>query len=347
MIKPATIKDVAEKAGVSKGAVWAALKTGKSSIRLADATRERIKKAAKELNYRPNIVAQSMVSQKSYLIGFNFSCSNNPWHHAVHIINGLRSCCKVHGYSLVVYPANNIEEEYQNLQQAVNRQLDGLLTIPLLRGGRTNSEEYCRIAREVMPVVQVCSPLYPELPSIAHDFNYIAKSATEYLIKRGHRQIMLVTFDNYKDSYCGLPSYQHNQGYQMAMNEAGLIPKTIPHETSEQFPANAAYEIAEQILKLSPKPTAIVASSNNAAYGLIKRWEELGIKVPDDISIIGCANDLDVPSCLIPKLNTFKAEFEDICTRAFHMCLDNKKTAEPEHFRVKLQLAEGKTVRDL
>jgi DNA-binding LacI/PurR family transcriptional regulator len=345
MVKSVTIKDVAEKAGVSKGSVWAALKAGKSSIRLAPATRERIQKAALELNYRPNIVAQSMVSKKSYLLGFNFSCNNNLWHHAVQIINGLRDCCRASGYSLVVYPANNVDEEYQNLQQAVNRQLDGLLTIPLLTDDRHNGKEYCRIAKEVMPVVQVCFPLCPELPSIAHDFSYIAKHATEYLIDRGHRQIVLVTFDNYRDPYSGLPSFQHNEGYQAAMAAAGLNSRTVSPESSvHKQPADGAYRIAEKIIQLSPRPTAIVAGSNNAAFGLIKRWEEIGIKVPKDISIIGCANDLDIPDCLNSGLSRFESVFEDIGKRAFNLCLEQKKQMKPEQFRIKLKLLEGKTV---
>lgn len=348
MIKSVTIKDVAERAGVSKGSVWAALKTGKSGIRLAPATRERIQKAARDLNYRPNIVAQSMVSQKSYLIGFNFSCNNNLWHHAVQIINGLRNCCNEQGYSLVVYPANNVDEEYHNLQQAVNRQLDGLLTIPLLTDNRHNGEEYCRIAREIMPVVQVCFPLCPELPSISHNFSYIAKSATEYLINRGHRQIVLFTFDNYKDPVNGITSYEHDRGYRMAMTQAGLNSRTFSHESHIfKHTADDAYQAAEQILQLSPRPTGIVTSSNSAAYGLIKRWKELGVKVPDDISIIGCASDLDMPDCLTPSLDSFKTEFEDIGKRAFELCLKQKKQIKPEQFRMKLQLAEGKTVRDL
>jgi LacI family transcriptional regulator, galactose operon repressor len=347
MIKSITIKDVAEKAGVSKGSVWAALKTGKSSIRLAPATQERIQKVARELNYRPNIIAQSMVSKKSYLIGFNFSCNNNLWHHAVQIINGLRDCCKASGYSLVVYPANNVDEEYQNLQQAIKRQLDGLLTIPLLTGNRHNGKEYCRIAKEVMPIVQVCLPLCPELPSIVHDFSYIGKHATEYLLGRGHRQIVLVTFDNYRDPDNGITSYEHDQGYRLAMAEAGLNPRTFSHESHVfKHVADDAYRVAEQILQLSPRPTAIVTSSNSAAFGLIKRWKELGIKVPEDISIIGCADDLDIPDCLSPRLNSFKTEFEDIGKRAFQLCLEHKKQIKPEQFRIKLQLLEGKTVRD-
>jgi LacI family purine nucleotide synthesis repressor len=347
MIKSVTIKDVAEKAGVSKGSVWAALKSGKSGIRLAPATRERILKVAREMNYRPNIVAQSMVSRKSYLIGFNFSCNNNLWHHAVQIINGLRACCKAAGYSLVVYPANNVDEEYQNLQQAVNRQLDGLLTIPLLTGSRHNSEEYLRIAKEHMPVVQVCFPLCSELSSITHDFKYIAKRATEYLIERGHQNIVLVTFDNYLNPQSGITSYEHNLGYRSAMEKVGLNARTFSHEAHVfKHSADDAYQIADKVLELVPRPTAIVASSNSAAFGMVKRWEELGVKVPEDISIIGCADDLDIPECLRPELTSFRTEFDDIGKNAFQLCLDQGKSKKPEHIRIKLKMLTGKTVKD-
>ena len=346
VIKSVTIKDVAKKAGVSKASVWAALKTGESSIRLAPATRERIQDAVRELNYRPNKVAQSMVSQKSYLIGFSFSC-NNLQYHAAHIINGLRDYCNNCGYSLVVYSAKDIEEEYRNLQQAVNRQLDGLLTIPILTDNRDNRQEYCRIAREIMPVVQVCTPLCPELPSIAHDFRYIAKHASEHLIERGHRQVVLATFYNYKDPVGGMSSFAHNEGYREAMLEAGLSPRTITYDCiKHKHPADGAYLMAEQILQMSPKPTAVVVSSNNAAFGLIRRWEELGIKVPDDISIVGCANDLDIPDCLNSGLSRFEDMFEDIGKRAFHMCLEQKRREKPEHISMKLKFIGGETVRD-
>ena len=348
MTKSVTIKDVAERAGVSKASVWAALKTGESGIRLAPKTRERIQNAVRELNYRPNIVAQSMVSQKSYLVGFNFNCSSNLWYHTQQLLMILCRCCEEKDYSLVVYTAGSIEEEAKNLKLAINRRLDALITLPVLIGSRHNGEEYKRIAKEIMPVVQVCLPLWPELPSIAHDFRYIAKRASEYLIGRGHRQIVLVTFDNYRDPYNGISSFEHNQGYQMAMTKANLNPKVVSHGGNNQNqPADDAYQIAEQILQLSPRPTAIVTSSNNTAFGLIKRWEELGIKVPDDISIIGCANDLNIPDCLNSGLSSFETAFEDIGKRAFHLCLEQKKQIKPKQFRIKLQLLEGKTVRNL
>ena len=200
----------------------------------------------------------------------------------------------------------------------------------------------------IMPVVQVCNPLCPELPYIVHDFRYIARYATEHLIERGHRQIALVTFDNYTDSIGGMPLFEHNEGYETAMREAGLNPRTLTHESHAfKHSADDAYKIAEQILQLSPRPTAVVSSSNSAAFGLIKRWQEVGVRVPEDISIIGCASDLDIPECLSPELNSFKTEFENMGRRAFQLCLKQKKQLKPEHFRMKLQLLEGKTVRNL
>jgi DNA-binding LacI/PurR family transcriptional regulator len=348
MKKKFTIKDIAEKAGVSKGAAWAALKEQQCSVRMASATRERIRKVAAELNYRPNILARSLTQQKSYLIGFNFNVNCNLWHHAVQIINGMRELCSTHDYSLVVYLANNAEDEYQNLQKAVDRHLDGLLTIPVLMDGRHNRDEYCRISREVMPVVQVCYPLCQDLPYICHDFRYLAKRATEYLIERGHRRIALVTFDKYSDQEEGLTSFEHHHGYLEAMNSAGFDASVFPHGSFvHSYAADDAYAIAEKVLHTLPRQTAVVASSNSAAFGLIKRWEELGVRVPDDISIIGCANDLDVPACLTPDLTRFESEFDYIGQQAAQLCLQLSEPSTPKQIRLKLKLHKGATVKDV
>ena len=348
MTRPSTIKDIAEKAGVSKGAAWAAMKEQQHSIRMSPSTRERVRKVAAELNYRPNILARSLKHQKSYLIGFNFNVNCNLWHHAIHIINGIQELCNAHDYSIVVYLSSNVEDEYQNLQKAVERRLDGLLTIPMLTDGRHNRDEYHRISREIMPVVQVCYPLCPDLPCICHDFRYLAKHATEYLIDRGHRHIALVTFDNYCDPEEGLTSFEHHKGYLEAMSSANLDASVFPHGSCVEnvHVADDAYAIAEKILHTLPPLTAVVASSNSAAFGLVRRWEELGVRVPDDISIIGCANDLDVPACLTPDLTGFKAKFDYIGQQAVKLCLQLAKTSAPKQIRLKLEIHEGKTVRD-
>lgn len=349
MAKFATIKDIAEKAGVSKGAAWAALKEQKCNVRMASSTRERIRKVAAELNYHPSILGKSLTHQKSYLIGLNFNVNSNLWHHAIQIINGIRELCNTHGYSLVVYLSSNADDEYQNLQKAVERRLDGLLTIPLLTDGRHNRDEYYRIAQEIMPVVQVCYPLCPDLPYIHHDFRYLAKHATEYLIERGHRHIALVTFYNYCDPEGGLSSFEHHQGYLEAMKSASLDTFVFPHGAAcvNGYVADDAYAIAEKFLHVLPGQTAVVASSNSAAFGLIKRWEELGVRVPDDISIIGCANDLDVPTCLTSDLTRFNSEFDYIGQQAIKLCLQLSEPSDPQQIRLKLKIHDGKTVRIL
>jgi LacI family transcriptional regulator len=348
MTKLATIKDIAEKAGVSKGAAWAALKERQHSIRMSSSTRERIRKVATELKYSPNILARSLKHQKSYLIGFNFNVNCNLWHHAMQIINGMRALCNAHDYSLVVYLANSVEDESQNLKKAVERHLDGMLTIPLLINGLNNRDEYCRISREIMPVIQVCYPLCPDLPYICHDFRYLAKRATEYLIERGHRRIALATFDNYCDPAEGLTSFEHHQGYLQAMRSAGLDALVFPYEACVSgHAADKAYAVAEKILHALPRQTAVVASSNSAAFGLIKRWGELGVRVPDDISIIGCANDLDIPACLTPDLTRFESEFDHIGQQAAQLCLQLSEPSTSKQIRLKLKLHKGGTVRDV
>lgn len=347
-MKTVTLSDVAKAAGVSVSAVSKVLLGGGGkTTRVSEARSKHIQEIAAKLKYRPNILARSLIYQKSYLIGFNFNVNCNLWHHAIQIINGMRDLCNAHGYSLVVYLANNVDDEYQNLQKAIERHLDGMITIPMLLNGYHNRDEYYRISREIMPVVQVCYPLCPDLPYIHHDFHYLAKHATEYLIERGHRHIALVTFDNYCDKEEGITSFEHYQGYRDAMRTAGLDTLVFPHASfANGSAADDAYAVADKILSAHPRQTAVVASSNSAAFGMIKRWEELNIRVPDDISIIGCANDLDVPSCLVSDLTRFKSEFDYIGQQAIKLCLQLSESLSPKQIRLKLKLHEGRTVRD-
>jgi DNA-binding LacI/PurR family transcriptional regulator len=343
------LADIAKEAGVSVVTVAKALNsTGGKNARVSEATADRIKEIAKRLNYRPNILGRSLSNKKSYLIGFVFNINNNLWHHAVQIIGELHKQCLNNGYSLVAYPSSNATEEFKNLQQAIDRQLDGLLTLPSVDlDGSNNAEEYRRIAKEIMPVIQVCYPLCPELPSISHDFRYLARTATEYLQKRNHRKIAIVTFDNFHNKTGGLTSYEHHQGYLEAMNAAGLEPQVFSHGFSpEKHPADISYMIADKIAQSPSRPSAVVVSSNSAALGLIKRWEATGIKVPEDISVIGCASDLDIPACFAPSLTGFVSEFDHIAQDALAMCLGNKVKGKSTHAKIKLKLQQGETVCD-
>lgn len=344
MTKRPTIRDVAEKAGVSRGAAWAALHPEKYNIRVSDATRAKVKAIASKLNFRPNMIAKSLICQKSFLLGYVYNSQASLY--AMPIIDNISKECAEHDYSLIVYPVSSLEEERHSLQLAMDRQVDGLLAYPYLgKKGNSNKKFFNDIAKSGIPLVQLILPLSSSQPCFCHDFYYLGKTATEYLLQRGHRNIVFVVNENYQDKVGGLMGYEHHRGYEDIMQDAGLSPKVVTYKTVLRF-GDATYKIAEMIINLPKRPTAVVCSSNYAALGLMKRWEELGIRIPEDISIFGCTNNLGLPQVMLPRLTSFVPCYDKIGSQAVKCCL-NLSDAETSGKRFKLDINEGKTVRSL
>ena len=138
-----------------------------------------------------------------------------------------------------------------------------------------------------MPLVQVCYPLCPELPYIHHDFRYLAKRATEYLIEHGHHRIALATFDNYCDPVEGLTSFEHHQGYLEAMGAAGLDASVFPYEACVNgHAADKAYAVAEKILHALPRQTAIVASGRPRHHAVNNLFLQHEVLVFDHVHML-------------------------------------------------------------
>jgi DNA-binding LacI/PurR family transcriptional regulator len=344
MKKKTTIRDLAEKAGVSRSAAWAALNPNKN-IRVSDETREKVLKIASELNFRPNMIAKGLVCKKSFLLGLVFNRQASLY--AMSIIDSVHKECARQNYSLIVYPVSSLEEERHSLQLAVDRQVDGILAYPFLgQDDSNNKESYDNISNSGIPLVQLIFPLSPNQPCFGHDFYYSGETATNYLLQRGHKKIVFVTNDNYQDKIGGMMCYGHHQGYKEAMQNVGLHSHVVTYKAEAgDFAGDITYQIAEDIINSSERPTAVVCSSNYAALGLIKRWQELEIKIPDDISIFGCTNNLGLPQIMMPRLTSFESCYDKIGSLAVDCCL-NLPGAETAQ-QIKLNISEGNTVQKI
>ena len=343
MIKKATIRDVAEKAGVSRGAAWAALSPNKQGIRVSEATRSNVRAVAKELNFTPNIVAKSLVCQKSFLIGYIFNRPTSLY--AMNLIDSINRECIANEYSLVVYPVSSLEEERHSLNLAVSRRVDVLLALPYLDSdGSNNLIAYQEVTASGIPLVQLLFPLSPKYPCFCYDFHYIGKTATEYLLQHGHRKITCVTHCNYLDKTSGMMSYGHYHGYQEAMRAADQTTSVFTHETVPGLPKLAsALQLANDIINQQERPTALVCSSNYAAYALIKSLETMGIKVPEDISIFGCTNNFNLPQIVMPELTTFMPCYDWLGSQAVR-CGLSLSGSENVGKQIKPDISEGDTV---
>jgi DNA-binding LacI/PurR family transcriptional regulator len=325
-----TLADVAARAGVSVATASVAI-TGRPSgnCRVSSAVAEKIRQAAAQLNYRPNLQARNLSTRRTHTIAV--LVKRAAWHNAISYIAPVQAVLRTRGYTemLMLQPDNNVDSERENLELCVQRQVEGILTFPLIDlNGRTNLEHYQRVQRdEGMPILQLGVRL-PEFdaPSIVTDeVGGFAKAVT-LLHAMGHERIAHLSVAGYDDASSLNPfviAHQRYLGYHQTMSELGLreqvfaLPERI-NNVNMLF--DQALALAKEIAAAAPRPTAIVAFSDYSAAGLIAGFKQLGVKVPDDISIIGVGDQL-FSQMLDPKLTVLMPPFEQQAELAANMIL--------------------------
>lgn len=186
-MKP-TIKDVAEKAGVSKSTVSQFL--NKRYSYMSEVTRKKIETAIKELNYYPNQIAKSLKQKDTHLIAF--VCSTLYSRFSLELVRAIEGFFQAKKYSIVVTSTeDDSSRERELIESFVARQVDGLLVFPTAK----NKEMYQELQNRKIPLVFIDREL-PELtiPSVLLDNQQAAVTATQLLIDNGHRDIAIITF---------------------------------------------------------------------------------------------------------------------------------------------------------
>jgi len=279
----ARIADVAAHAGVGVATVSRVL-NGRANVR--PATRDRVLDAIRTLNYRPSSVARNLSLQRTMVIGALLPWFTNP--SAVQRVRGIVDGLNGSAYDLMVFDIES-EDRQRRAFELFDRgdRADGLLVVS------TNPPdmEVERINAAGLPCVLV-DGVHPSLPSIAVDDVAGGEMATRHLIELGHRRIALIgdpppefRFDWSRD---------RTRGYEQALLRAGIgvRPQYVREGTRL---LHVARGIAAELLALPERPTAIFAASDTQAFGAIEAARALGIRVPEELSVIGF-DDIEVAS---------------------------------------------------
>ena len=279
----ARIADVAAHAGVGVATVSRVL-NGHANVR--PATRDRVLDAIRTLNYRPSSVARNLSLQRTMVIGALLPWFTNP--SAVQRVRGIVDGLNGSAYDLMVFDIES-EDRQRRAFELFDRgdRADGLLVVS------TNPPdmEVERINAAGLPCVLV-DGVHPSLPSIAVDDVAGGEMATRHLIELGHRRIALIgdpppefRFDWSRD---------RTRGYEQALSRAGIDvrPEYVREGTRL---LHVARGIAAELLALPERPTAIFAASDTQAFGAIEAARALGIRVPEELSVIGF-DDIEVAS---------------------------------------------------
>jgi DNA-binding LacI/PurR family transcriptional regulator len=291
------IADVAEAAGVSKTAVSFAFN---SPDRLSEETAARIRGIADQLGYRPDPVARMLTKGQTRAIGLLTPqplavVFSNPFFGA--LCEGVGMAADLEGYGLYL-----ISPLHGSLARAVSRaSVDGLVAIGLTAG----HPEIEEVRRTGLPLVLVDSLAMPEHSSVTIDDEAGAHAAADHLIALGHREFLVIAVEPPAPLVSASPdsiTARRLAGYRSALSAAGI---GLPDEQVETEPATVAGGAAAFARAWSRglRPTAVLAMSDAMAIGVIRAADERGLRVPEDLSVIGF-DDVDVAAFVNPPLTT-------------------------------------------
>ncbi len=303
-----TIKDIATMAGVSTATVSRAL-NGRADVN--DGTRQKILKIAKDYNFRPNTVGRSLSMQKTFTIGVAIPDLRSSYF--TEVIIGVDEVASERGYSTIIFNTGyHREKERETLQMVKDRRVDGMI---MLLSNRAADE--CRAVVEMgYNVVLLGNTLENvDCPSVECDNFSSAYTIVEYLIKNGHRRIAHIGGN--RDTRTGM---LRMQGFLSVMENYG-----IPVNPEWNFPTHyfkdEAYSIMKGIIATGNLPTAVYAAADIMAIGCYNAIYEAGLRIPDDISVVG-HDDIEIASLVYPPLTTMRQQTLEMGRTAARKLLD-------------------------
>lgn len=273
--RPPTIRDVAERAGVSKSLVSLVLR---SSPKVSDTSREAVEEAIEELGYRPSAMARSLVNRQSGLMGIVTSNTHDVFY--AEVVAGLSAYINVSERGLIplILHGNHIGDEEQ---LATQRFLELRAEALVLMGSALSDSQLDHLGREI-PTATVGRWLdSAHVDVIVNDDRLGGVLATKHLLELGHRRIAHITGGN------GNGSRERQASYRQTMEEAGFEPIVVEGNYLQSGGATGAQHILDATGEM---PTAIFAANDLAAIGAMDTLRRAGHRIPDDVSIIGYDN---------------------------------------------------------
>ncbi|WP_318484538.1 substrate-binding domain-containing protein [Photobacterium leiognathi] len=333
----ATMKDVAKLAGVSTSTVSHVINKTRF---VSEEISERVNKAAKELNYyAPSALARSFKVNRTKTIGMLVTTSTNPFFGEV--VKGVERSCYQQGYSLILC---NTEGDHQRMHESINtllqKRVDGLILMcATLEGEHFDIFEHYA---DIPVVVMDWGPMQFTSDKIQDNSLRGGYIAAKYLIDAGHSEIGCIT-----GPLDRIQAEMRYNGYLQAMDEAGF--SVEPSWVVEaDFECEGGYNAFSQLHANGALPSALVVANDMMAMGVINAANEVGIQIPEQLSIIGY-DDIHIAKFMSPSLTTIhqpkyrlgQAAVETLLTR-----LDEPETA-PRIIELEPTLVERNSVKSL
>jgi len=343
-MKTTTISDIADLAGVSKSTVSRVL-TGNSFV--DDSKKQKILKAIEDTGYIPNIAAQSLRGRSTKTIGVILNL--DPDYHfsdfvSMETLRGISSTARNSGYrvSVIIEPCNEAVPKILKEQS-----VDGVIVMGLKEKEEallTLAEEGSSGKSDIPVVLLNFSEEYDSFPSVSFDNEENAYNFTQYVISMGHREIGLI--DSSGDV---LAVSNRKHGILRALEDSGIV---FRPEWYFEFLAidkmEAGREAALSFMKLEKKPSVLIASEDDIALSFIAAVSSYGLRVPDDVSVVGVDN-IPMSQYSHPPLTTEKVEGYRRGLMAFKFLkslLDGEELKE-KHLKIPSVIVERKSLKKI
>ena len=323
-----TITEVARRAGVS---IKTVSRVVNQQPHVREVLREKVIAVMDALDYSPNIAARRLASNQAFTIGLLFGGA--PGEYFPQIIISILSFGTQKGYTLLVsnfIPFNPASRAYIN-DLVRKKAVDGLILTPPCDNDRVFLRQ---LKASAIPFVRISpADTSSPLPYVAADDYRGAYEISEYLIGLGHRSIGFIYGEPTHNA-----SRERFEGFRAALR-AYRIRYRSEWTRRADFCFELGVQAGRELLQLDPRPTAIFASDDEEAVGVLVAAHQLGIKVPEELSVVGFD---DFPSArkAYPALTTVRQPMDEISQLATQLLLDLIKKRKPEmrHIRVKTSL---------
>lgn len=315
-----TLQDVAREVGVSVMTVSVVLNGARSATRVSTETRARIVDAAARLRYRPNAAARGLQRRRMETIGLIAVVETGEINlYFVEILNGILKAAATHRQNVTLFSITDWAEDAERIRQFCDGRVDGMILLdPIMSEGF--AEE---LAHDTAFVA-----IHGNRPMdggwmVDVDNEGGSYLATRYLIEQGHRDIGHLAGDL---SLSG--SQERFAGYRRAMDEAGLPCKSawIVECNFSQYGGRAGAEALLGAAAEHGLPTALVCGNDGIAVGCMERLAEAGLRIPEDISLVGFDDALNARMAT-PRLTTVRQPFGELGKRTVELLLEQIEMA--------------------
>lgn len=284
-----TLKDVARASGVSTATVSRVL-SGNGYV--SKEVRKRVESVIVQLHYQPNGIARSLRSAKTQTIGVLVPDISNPYF--MDLIRSFEEVVSAENYNIVIGSSSEKPEKEKKLIEVfLEKQVDALV-LATSRDEISDSVQRCQ--QQNVPLMLVDRSISGlEVDTIVEENVNGAYELVKYLIAAGHRKIAIINGTSPISTVL-----ERQRGFELAMKDHHL---PIPDGYVQQggFNQESGYILCKRLLKLGSPPTAIFCSNNFIAVGLIVAVNELGLSIPEDISVVSFG-ELLVPELIRPRL---------------------------------------------